>query len=170
MADVIDLKTRRKSTTKKQTYEERELAAAEEAVGPFANMVFGKREPTMFDFDWASLVTRVVVGAGSGYDDEMSYSQAGRDKFVEIFMKAFGFPRLPRTLGEFNALWDYCSALDSLARTGSGVRLMAANWPNNVPMMKAYVDGNRFELKRLHSESYLLEIARIWASENPEEE
>jgi hypothetical protein len=137
---------------------------AEEAVGPFAALVKRRHEPTMFDFEWATLVTRLSVDGRENPDDEVDYTQAGRDKFGEIFIKVFGFPRLPRTWGELEGVWDYCGAIDSAARSGMGLEIMAEYSPGQIPVMQAYLNGNRFELKRWHTEECLQEITDNWVS------
>lgn len=160
MADVIDIKTKRKST-KKPKVKDPELALAEEAVGPFAAMVLRrqKRERKgILDFDWNQYLTRIEVKGGTEFDDLLDYTIAGRKRFSEIVIQAFGFPRLPSTWGELMALDDYCGPLDNLARSPRGLVIMAEHWPDQLPVLIAYKNGDLFTLRRVHTEELIAEI------------
>ncbi|OJW45933.1 MAG: hypothetical protein BGO60_03310 [Thiobacillus sp. 65-1059] len=160
MADVIDIKTKRKST-KKPEVKDPELALAEEAVGPFAAMVLRRQEREdkgILDFDWNQYLTRIEVKGGTEFDDLLDYTTAGRKRFSEIFIQTFGFPRLPSTWGELMALDDYCSPLDYFARSPRGLAITAEYWPDQLLVTIAYKNGDIFSLRRAHTESFITEI------------
>lgn len=161
MADVIDIKTKKRTKAKKPAVKDATLAQAEEAVGPFAQMVLRrleKEEKGILDFDWDEFVTRIEVTPGVDKDDVLDYTIAGRKKFTEIFIGTFGFPRLPTTYGELWAMYSYCGTMDDLARHPRGTVMMAENWPDHLPVFLAYKKGDIFTLRREHTEELIAEL------------
>lgn len=161
MAEVIDLKTRKRKTTKKPAAKDPKLEQAEEAVGPFAAMVLRKqaeKEQGLLDFDWDEFVTRIETTPGVDKDDVLDYTVAGRKKFSDIFINTFGFPRLPTTYGELWAMYDYCGPMDDLARHPNGTVMMAENWPEQLPVFLAYKKGDIFTMRREHTEALIAEL------------
>lgn len=169
MADVIDIKTRKKqpakakdatkakAATKAKTWQEE---AAEEALGPFAHIALKHRREGILDFDWEPLVTRIEVVPGIEAADKLKYTAAGRKKFGEVFIDLFGFPRLPVNYGELWALYDYCGAMDDSARRPDGLADTAKYWPDTLPIFMAYQKGDIFTLRRAHTEEFMIELTR----------
>lgn len=164
MADVIDIKTKRKQPAKaakakaSKTWQEE---AAEEALGPLAHIALKRRrDEGILDFDWEPLVTRIEVVPGIEAADKLRYTAAGRKRFGAIFIDRFGFPRLPVNYGELWAMYDYCGPMDDLANNPRGLVIMAESWPDQLPVFLAYKNGDIFTLRREHTEEFLIEITR----------
>lgn len=148
-------------------------------MGPISAKAKSKPSWAKFHFEWTELVAQFTpAGQEPGFDDEIEYSPAGRRRFTDLLILEFGFARLPTTIGELHAVFDYCDILFGLAGgyypsadLELNARAIALNLeacqrdtPERFSSLEAYVSRNLFALRRHHSEAMMCEITKLWVS------